>query len=141
VILQAPQDHDKYQDLLVFSRTVWVAGNVFFYILTTLSVSLAWAIDVKNTRQASDGTDAIQFARTKKRQENRILGALYFVSLLALSLVSLSFALGDVYNPTTGIVSVVYSIFIGATFHYAGQRVIRDLRVTQVSVCNNLLTE
>jgi hypothetical protein len=102
-------------------------------ILTTLSVSVVWVIDVQKAAAMRTG---ISSERTKKRQERLLLAGLYIFSLSAATLVLICFATSDTPLQYLTLIGTVYSALVGFSYHYAGRRVLAHLHVADVSTCD-----
>jgi len=112
-------------------RNVSIAVSYFFFFLSTLSVSVVWIIDVQKTAAMDMGTEAV---RHKKRQERVFLTSAYAISLSAAALVVVISIFSDrSIIELMCIVGLLYSIIVGASYHFAGKRVIRDLHIVSVS--------
>jgi len=109
---------------------VSIAVSFFFICSSTLSVSVVWIIDVQKTATLDMGPEAV---RHKKWQERVFLTSAYAISLSAAALVVVISIFSDL---STGslltLLGVLYSAVVGASYHFAGKRVIRDLRIVIV---------
>ena len=109
---------------------VSIAVSFFFMCSSTLSVSVVWIIDVQKTATLDMGPEAV---RHKKWQERVFLTSAYAISLSAAALVVVISIFSDL---STGslltLLGVLYSAVVGASYHFAGKRVIRDLRIVIV---------
>jgi len=101
----------------------------FFYLLSTLSVSMVWIVDVQRISSLGLGTEN-QLA--KKQQERIWLLVTYGIALSSVILAIALFA--STYAPLRNgaIVAVTYNFLIAGSYHYAGRRVVRDLSVLEV---------
>jgi len=106
-------------------------GIYLFYFLSTLSVSVVWIIDVKKLASMGLGADA---ARAKKRQERVYLTAFYIISLSGSAFTLFVFFFSKSAVQTVSLMGVTLNIITGGSYYYAGRRVIRDLRVVEVSI-------
>jgi hypothetical protein len=110
-------------------RNVCITAVFFFSILGALTVSVVWIIDT-----SAIGMMGIESTRAKqKRQELVYLTIAYVISLSSAALVVLMFTmLRSNSIALVSLVGVLFNLFVGASYHYAGRRVVRDLHVVEV---------
>jgi hypothetical protein len=96
-------------------------------ILSTLSVSVVWIIDVQKATAMRAGPSSAQ------QQERVLLAGLYIFSYSAATLVVISYAATDTPLRYITLVGAVYSACVGASYHFAGKRVLAHLHVADVS--------
>jgi len=123
-------DVDRDFFFLEHGRQVSLACLFFFYFLSTLSVSMVWIVDVQRMSSMGLGRES---RLAKKRQERIWLLATYVVALSCVALAMILFAFSSSPMQNIAIVICTYNIFVAASYHYAGRRVVRDLNLSEVS--------
>jgi hypothetical protein len=101
-------------------------------IFSALSVSVVWIIDVFNATPTNSGSNSV---RCKHAQEQKILTVLYCSSIASfVAIVVVISVFVEHWVPLVSIVGVAFSTFIGVAYHFAGRRVVNELRSLEVSV-------
>jgi len=120
---------DRNLIFLQHGLQICLACLFFFYFLSTLSVSMVWIIDVQ--RRSSQGLGR-ESRLAKKRQERIWILATYGVALSCVTLAMITYAFSASAR-NISIVLCIYNIIVAGSYHYAGRRVVRDLRISVVS--------
>jgi hypothetical protein len=111
-------------------RAICLASLYFFLILSSLSVSVVWIIDLHKATPVNSGSISLH---EKKKHELATLCTLYSVASVASCLVvSLPFIL-RIWIPLVSATGVLFSTFIGFTYQIAGRRILRELNPIDVS--------
>ena len=130
IILEVVEFGNLKSDFFRKVLEVCLACLTFFYLLSTLSVSMVWIVDVQRISSLGLGTEN-QLA--KKQQERIWLRVTYGIALSSVILAVTLFASAHSPVQNGAIVAVIYNFLIAGSYHYAGRRVIRDLSVLEVS--------
>jgi hypothetical protein len=118
---------DPHMTLYHIGGEVAITAMFFFYIISALTVSVVWIIDIQKTSSAFGV--GIESARLQKRQELVYLTIAYVISLSCSALVIIA-------NNSLVLVSIIgifFNSFVGFSYQYAGRRVIRYLAIVEVT--------